>query len=91
MIMIIALVTVVVLYVALNILDPMLSRIGEIKECLERLENIRRIQKEMHDLGHEWWVQDMMRQRDERNQFLGTELPRKGLAPGPSSIGEPSS
>lgn len=53
------------LFICMNILDPMLNRLGEVKECLQRLENIRRIQKEMHDLGHEWWMQDLMRQRDE--------------------------
>lgn len=53
------------LYMCMSILDPLLTRLGEVRECLQRLENIRRIQKEMHDLGHEWWMQDLMRQRDE--------------------------
>jgi hypothetical protein len=60
-----AAIAVVFLIMCMDIIDPMLSRLGEVRECLQRLENIRRIQKEMHDLGHEWWMQDLMRQRDE--------------------------
>jgi len=60
-----AILTLAVLFVLTNLLDPVMSRLSEIKECLQRLENIRRIEKEMHDLAHEWWVLDVMRQRDE--------------------------
>jgi hypothetical protein len=68
-----AILTLGVLFVAMNMLDPVLSRLSEIKECLQRLENIRRIQKEMHDFGYEWWMLDLMRQRDELSQRRSLE------------------
>lgn len=67
-----AVIVLALLMAAMRVLDPLLSRLGEVKECLARLENIRRTQKEMHDLAYEWWVLDLMRQRDEL-------LQRKGL------------
>jgi hypothetical protein len=60
-----AILTLAGLFVLTNLLDPVMSRLSEIRECLQRLENIRRIQKEMQDLAHEWWMLDLMRQRDE--------------------------
>lgn len=64
------------LFVSMNILDPLLSRLGEIRECLMRLENIRRIQKEMHEFGYEWWMQELMRKNDELMWEIGSDLPR---------------
>ena len=65
MLILTSVIVLMVIFAVMALLDPLMSRLGEVNECLARLENIRRVEKEMHDFAYQWWVLDLKKQRDE--------------------------
>ena len=54
-----------VLFIALDLFDPVLTRLHEINTCLARLDSIRKCEKDMHDLAYQWQMQDLKERHDE--------------------------